>query len=198
MNLFRVFLLGALVVTFGFTPVFAECNNSGYGSSNTCNDNDKDYVVEKKVTKSNEKTKEEKITNVKKGENFIYTFKIRNNTNEEVTLKLEDNLPKEFERVSGIGFTEDVKVSKNSSETVEMVVKVKDSEFEGRKDFEKCVVNKAYIFKGSKEKDSSTATVCFGDGAKFTSLPKTGSDSMILGASLLTTLLGFGLTRFRR
>jgi hypothetical protein len=79
-----------------------------------------------------------------------------------------------------------------------MSVKVKDSEFEGKKNFEKCVINKAYIYKGDKEKDSSTATVCFGDGAKIASLPKTGANSLVLGVSLITTLLGFGLTRFRR
>ena len=137
MNYLKTMFIGALFVTLGSTTVFAECNNSGYGSSNSCNDSKKDYVIEKKVTKSKSDSKEEKITNVKKGENFVYTFKIRNNTNEEVTLKLEDNLPKEFERVSGIGLTEDVKIKKNSSETLEMVAKVKDSEFEGRKDFEK-------------------------------------------------------------
>jgi hypothetical protein len=40
--------------------------------------------------------------------------------------------------------------------------------------------------------------VCFGDGAKIASLPKTGANSLVLGVSLITTLLGFGLTRFRR
>jgi hypothetical protein len=197
MRFLKVIALGSLVASMGLTPVFAECNNSGYGSSN-CDNNKQDYVIEKKITKSNSESKEEKITNVKKGENFIYTFKIRNNTNEDVTLKLVDNLPKEFEKVSGIGFTEDVKIAKNSSETLKMSVKVKDSEFEGKKNFEKCVINKAYIYKGDKEKDSSTATVCFGDGAKLETLPKTGADSLVLGASLITTLLGFGLTRFRR
>jgi hypothetical protein len=197
MNYLKVLVLGAFVATLGFTPVFAECNNSGYGSSN-CDNSSKDYVIEKKVTKSSKDSKEEKITNVKKGENFIYTFKIRNNTDNEVTLKLVDNLPKEFEKVSGIGFTEDVKVEKNSSKTLQMTVKVKDSEFEGKKNFEKCVINKAYIYKGDKEKDSSTATVCFGDGTKVSSLPKTGTNTLVLGASLVTTLLGFGLSRFRR
>lgn len=197
MKFLKVIVLSAFVALISTNTVFAECNNSGYGSSN-CDDNKKDYVVEKKVTRSSADKKEEKITNVKKGENFIFTFKIRNNTNEEVTLKLTDNLPKEFERISGIGFTEDVKISKNSSETLEMVVKVKDSEFEGKTNFEKCVINKAYVSKGDKERDSSTATVCFGDGAKVSTLPKTGTNSLVLGAGLITTLLGFGLTRLRK
>lgn len=197
MKFLKVIVLSAFVALISTNTVFAECNNSGYGSSN-CDDNKKDYVVEKKVTRSSADKKEEKITNVKKGENFIFTFKIRNNTNEEVTLKLTDNLPKEFERISGIGFTEDVKISKNSSETLEMVVKVKDSEFEGKSNFEKCVINKAYISKGDKERDSSTATVCFGDGTKVSTLPKTGTNSLVLGVGLLTTLLGFGLTRLRK
>jgi len=195
MNYLKLIIASAGFVFFGSQVAFAECNNSGYGSSN-CDNDKKDYVIEKKVTKSNEDSKEEKITNVNKGDNFIYTFKIRNNTDEEVTLKLVDNLPKELEKVSGIGFTEDVTISKNSSKTLEMSVKVKDSEFEGKSNFEKCVINKAYIYKGDKEKDSSTATVCFGDGSKMTTLPKTGANTMVLGASLFTTLLGFGLSRF--
>lgn len=197
MNYFKIVALGILVSVFGFKSVLADCNNSGYGST-SCDNDKKDYIVEKKVTKSEDKSKEEKISNIRKGENFIFTFKITNNTNEEVTLKLVDNLPKEFEKVSGIGFTEDVKISKNSSKTLEMVAKVKDSEFEGKSNFEKCIVNKAYIYKGDKEKDSSTATVCFGDGTKISTLPKTGTNSIVMGASLITTLLGFGLSRFRR
>jgi len=197
MNYLKIVTLGVLVSVFGFKSVLADCNNSGYGSSN-CDNDKKDYIVEKKVTKTEEKSKEEKITNIRKGENFTYTFKITNNTNEEITIKLVDNLPNEFEKVSGIGFTEDVKISKKSSKTLEMVAKVKDSEFDGKSNFEKCVINKAYIYKGDKEKDSSTATVCFGDGTKMSSLPKTGANSLVIGASLITTLLGFGLTRFRR
>jgi hypothetical protein len=196
MKYLGLFILSVFASIF-VTSAHAECNNSGYGSSN-CDNNEKDYDLEKKVTKSNGDSKEEKITNIKKGENFIYTFRIKNNSDEEVTLKLVDNLPNEFERVSGIGFTEDVKISKNSSKTLEMAVKVKDSEFEGKSNFEKCVINKAYIYKGDKEKDSSTATVCFGDDAKITTLPKTGADSMVIGFGLLSSLLGFGLTRFRR
>ena len=196
MKIFKLLVLFGAFSALSLGLVRAECDNSGYGSSN-CDNNKKDYDLEKKVTKSNSDSKEEKITGVKKGENFTFTFKISNNTDEEITLKLEDNLPKEFERVSGIGFTEDVKISKNSSKTLEMVAKVKDSEFEGKSNFEKCVINKAYLFKGSREKDSSTATVCFGDG-KITSLPKTGTNSLVLGASVLSVLLGFGLSRFRR
>lgn len=197
MKLLKVIVLSGAFLSLGFGLVKAECDNSGYGSTK-CDNNKKDYDLEKKVTKSNKDSKEEKITNVKKGDNFIFTFKVRNNTNEEITLKLVDNLPKEFERVSGIGFTEEVKIEKNSSKTLEMVAKVKDSEFEGKSNFEKCVINKAYIYKGDKEKDSSTATVCFGDGSKITTLPKTGANTLVLGASVLTTLLGFGLTRLRR
>lgn len=197
MKLLKVLVLSGAFLSLGFGLVKAECNNSGYGSTK-CDNNKKDYDLEKKVTKSSKDSKEEKITNVKKGDNFIFTFKVRNNTNEEITLKLVDNLPKEFERVSGIGFTEEVKIEKNSSKTLEMVAKVKDSEFEGKSNFEKCVINKAYIYKGDKEKDSSTATVCFGDGSKITTLPKTGANTLVLGASVLTTLLGFGLSRLRR
>lgn len=197
MKLLKLVVLSGALIAFGSGLVLADCNNSGYGSTK-CDNNKKDFDLEKKVSKSNSESKEEKITGVTKGDNFIFTFKIKNNTDEEVTIKLVDNLPKEFEKVSGIGFTEEVKIEKNSSKTLEMVAKVKDSEFEGKSNFEKCVINKAYIYKSDREKDSSTATVCFGDGAQVTSLPKTGANTFVLGASVLTTLLGFGLSRLRK
>jgi hypothetical protein len=197
MSYFKIVLLAGVVVALGSSTVLASCSNSGYGSNN-CDDNKTEYSLEKKVSKSDSSSKSEKIFDIRKGDNFIFSFKITNNTDEEVTLKLVDNLPSEFERVSGIGFTEEVKVAKNSSETVKMVAKVKDSEFEAKKDFEKCVINKAYIYKNDRQKDSSTATVCFGDGAKLTVLPKTGADSIVAGVGVFTTLLGLGLRRFRK
>jgi len=197
MNYFKVVLLTGVIVALGSTTAFASCSNSGYGSNN-CDKNKSEYTIEKKVSKSESSSKLEKIFDIRKGDNFIFSFKITNNTNEDVTVKLVDNLPNEFERVSGIGFTEDVKVAKNSSETVKMVAKVKDSEFEAKKDFEKCVINKAYIYKSDRQKDSSTATVCFGDGAKLSVLPKTGADSIVAGFGVFSTLLGLGLKRFRK
>ena len=57
--------------------------------------------------------------------------------------------------------------------------------------------NKAYIYRDGSEKDSSTATVCFGDGV-VSKLPQTGPENFVLGAGALSLALGFALKRFRR
>ena len=137
------------------------------------------------------------LAKAKKGETFKYTFKIDNKTDETKTLKLIDNLPSEIERVGGIGFTEEVTINKNDSAKLTMEVKIKDSEFENKKDFEKCVVNTAYLFKDSVKKESSSATVCFGEGTA-KNLPSTGPSEVlgVLGASLVG--LGYLINRKNR
>ena len=90
MKLLKLVVLSGALIAFGSGLVLADCNNSGYGSTK-CENNKKDFDLEKKVSKSNSESKEEKITGVKKGDNFIFTFKIKNNTDEEVTIKLVDN-----------------------------------------------------------------------------------------------------------
>ncbi len=175
---------------------FASCDSSAYGTTgSTCSNSE--FNLEKRVIKSGTSEDKKKITGVNKGDTFTFEFKIENKTSNEVTLNLEDNLPSEFEKVSGIGYTEEVKLDAKSRKTLEMVVKVKDSEFANKSNFEKCVVNKAYISKDKDQKDSSTATVCFGEGVANT-LPKTGPENIVLGASALSLALGFALKRFKR
>lgn len=198
----------ALVLVISFVALnstsFASCNGSGYGSSGSCEEKNPDYDLQKRVKKTNDGKKEQKITGIKKGETFIYTFKVENSKNEKETLKLVDNLPNELERVSGIGFTEEIILDKKSSKTLEMVVKVKDSEFENKTNFEKCVVNKAFLKKGDIDKDSSTATVCYGAGSanngtsSISTLPKTGANEMVLGLSVLSITSGLILKKFKK
>jgi len=159
------------------------CIDTAYGS--LCSNSISDFDLNKTVSKSNSTDRKEKITGVKKGDNFIFYFRVKNNTLNEATVSLQDNLPKELERVSGIGYTERIVVFPKSDKIVEMTVKVKDSEFLNKSFFEKCVVNKAYIYKDSDLKDTSTATVCYGDG--FAAAPMLfGSDNKVLGTSLAT------------
>lgn len=161
----------------------ASCSGS-YGSS--CSDSG--YDLTKRVSFNGGDSKQ-KVTGIKKGDTFKYTFKVENKTNETKTLKLVDNLPSELERVGGIGFTEEIKLDKNSSIKLEMDVKVKDSEFENKTNFEKCVVNTAHLYKDDVKKESSSATVCYGEGIAKT-LPETGANDILALAGLMLASAG--------
>lgn len=181
---------------------FANC--SSYGGSTSCTENGKEYDLQKRVKKSDSSNREQKITGIKKGDNFVFVFKVENLKNEKETLKLIDNLPNEFERISGIGFTEEVTLNAKESKEFEMVVKVKDSEFENKSNFEKCVVNKAYLKKGEETKDTSTATVCFGEGSanggvsSLENLPKTGAEESVVAVALILIVSGVVLKKFSK
>lgn len=176
--------LSILFFATSFGSVYAvNCVDTAYGS--LCSNSISDFDLNKTVSKSNSTDRKERITGIKKGDSFIFYFRIKNNTLNEATVSLQDNLPTELERVGGIGYTEKVVVFPKSDKIVEMTVKVKDSEFLNRSFFEKCVVNKAYIYKDKDLKDTSTATVCYGDG--FATAPSLfGSDNKVLGSSLAT------------
>lgn len=189
----KLVILPLLLVTSSITVAFASCSSSAYGNSCT----NSDYNLTKSVVKNGSTESKEKIIGVKKGETFTYKFKIQNKTSKEVTFDLKDELPKEMEKVSGIGQTETVKVDANSSKNFEMVAKVKDSEFTNKTNFEKCVVNKAYLYTDGSERDASTATVCFGEGT-VSKLPQTGAEDLILGAGVFSTVLGLVLKKFRK
>ena len=196
MKKIKLLVLPAMLYVSAITTAFASCNSSAYGAyGSSCSNSE--YNLEKTVTKSGTSEDKKKITGVSKGDTFTFSFMAENKTSNEVTVNLTDNLPSEFERVSGIGYTEEIKLGSKSRKTLEMVVKVKDSEFDNKTNFEKCVVNKAYISKDKDQKDSSTATVCFGEGVAQT-LPQTGPESIVLGAGALSLALGFALKRFRR
>jgi uncharacterized protein YxeA len=198
-----LFVLSALCLIVSYSNiVFANC--SSYGGSTSCTENGKEYDLQKRVKKTESSEKEQKITGIKKGDTFTFVFKVENLKNEQETLKLIDNLPSEFERVSGIGFTEEITLKSKESKNLEMVVKVKDSEFENKSNFEKCVVNKAYLKKGDETKDTSTATVCFGDGSanggvsSLENLPKTGAEEVVVAVALLLIVSGVVLKKFSR
>ena len=183
----KIIFINLIVASFVFTSgvALADCSGAYYGSS-SCSDSG--FNLTKRVSRNDSTEAKEKLTGIKKGETFKYTFKIDNKTDETKTLKLIDNLPSELERVGGIGFTEEVTINKNDSAKLTMEVKVKDSEFENKKDFEKCVVNTAYLFKDSVKKETSSATVCFGEGTA-KDLPATGpSDVLGVVGSLLIGL----------
>ncbi|KKT45657.1 MAG: hypothetical protein UW36_C0002G0044 [candidate division WWE3 bacterium GW2011_GWA2_44_16] len=116
-----------------------------------------------------------------------FRVKVKNEGEVEVDdMKMKDFLPKEMEKVGGSGLTE-YWDSFEPGESKTFVIKavVKDSEYD-RKNFEKCVVNKARVeYKGDNE-GSDTATVCYSDKEP-TELPKTGGESALIGA------LGLGL-----
>jgi hypothetical protein len=189
----KLVALPVLLVTSSFTMAFASCSTSAYGTSCT----NSDYNLTKTVIKAGSTDSKEKITGIKKGDTFTYKFKVENKTSDQVTLTLTDKLPSELEKVSGIDTTETIKVDANSSKNYELVAKVKDSEFANKTNFEKCIVNKAYINKGDSQKDSSTATVCYGEGV-VSKLPQTGAEDLVLGAGVVSLALGLALKKFRK
>lgn len=173
------------MASLSFKSVYAlNCVNTAYG--NLCTSAPVDYEIRKTVSKSNSSTGLTRIDNVKQGDTFIFYFKISNNTLNEVTLKLEDMIPSAFERVGGIGETESVVLFAKSKKILEMQVKVKDSEFKGKNNFQKCVVNKAYLYKDTNLQDSSTATVCYGIGLGSKVIP--GTWDTVLGSSTPTVM----------
>lgn len=178
--LFANTLIVSLFITLS---VNAECGSYG---SNSCSNSG--YNLTKRVSIKDESAKQ-KITGIKKGTVFKYTFTIENKTNETKTLKLVDSLPKELERVGGIGFTEEVTLAKNSSVKLYMEVKVKDSEFENKTNFEKCVVNTAELYKDGSKKESSSATVCYGEGVA-KNLPETGPNDIFALIGLVFAIAG--------
>lgn len=151
-----------IATLMGKSAFALNCVNTAYG--NLCSSAPVDYELRKTVSKSNSSTGLTRIDNIKQGDTFVFYFKISNNTLNEVTLKLEDNLPASLERVGGVGETETVVLFAKSKKILEMEVKVKDSEFANKENFQKCVVNKGYLYKDTNLQDSSTATVCFGKG----------------------------------
>lgn len=197
-KLIAVLLVGAVsgsVLAGG--KVYAGCT-ANYGGGQTCVYN-KSFDIEKKVRKEGDDSWKDKITGVKKGEVVEFRIKVKNEGEVDVDdMKMTDKLPKEMERVGGSGLTEYWDdFDKGETKTFVIKAKVRDSEYD-RKNFEKCVVNKAIVeYKGDQEA-SDTATVCYGD-VKPTELPKTGGSSVaygVLGLGLM--LAGVAAKKFRK
>ena len=184
-------LISALVVA-GVAGVlsggtaYAGCT-SNYGGGETCIYN-KNFDIEKKVRKEGDDSWKDKVTGVDEDEVVEFKIKVKNEGEVDVDdMKMSDKLPKEMERVGGDGLTEywdDFEAGE--TKTFVIKAKVKDSEYD-RKNFEKCVVNKAEVLYDGEDEASDTATVCYSDSEP-TELPKTG------GSSLLYGVLGLGLT----
>lgn len=186
-------LIGVLVVagvagTLGAGRAYAGCT-SNYGGGQTCIYN-KNFDIEKKVRKEGDDSWKDKVTGVDEDEVVEFKIKVKNEGEVEVDdMKMSDKLPKEMERVGGDGLTENWNDFKpGETKTFVIKAKIKDSEFD-RKNFEKCVVNKAEVLYDGEDEASDTATVCYGD-SKPTELPKTGGSSVAYGA------FGLGLTAF--
>ncbi|HAZ29421.1 TPA: hypothetical protein DCY43_01540 [candidate division WWE3 bacterium] len=177
-----VALIGAGI---GAQKAYAGCT-ANYGGGETCVFN-KRFDIEKKVRKEGDDSWKDKVTSVKENQVVEFRVKVKNEGEVEVDdMKMKDFLPKEMEKVGGSGLTE-YWDSFEPGESKTFVIKavVKDSEYD-RKNFEKCVVNKARVeYKGDNE-GSDTATVCYSDKEP-TELPKTGGESALIGA------LGLGL-----
>lgn len=164
---------------------FAGCTPN-YGGGQTCIYN-KNFDIDKKVRKEGDKDWKDKVIDVEKGEIVEFRIKVKNEGEVEVDdMKMKDSLPKEMERVGGSGLTEYWdNFEPDESKTFIIRAVVKDSEYD-RKNFEKCVVNKAEVYYDGEDEASDTATVCYSDG-ELTELPKTG------GNSIVTAVAGFGL-----
>jgi len=196
-------LISALVVSavsaglFGGSQVYAGCTPN-YGGGQTCIYN-KNFDIEKKVRKAGDDFWKDKVTGVKKDEVVEFKIKVKNAGEVDVDkMKMTDKLPKELERVGGDGLTEYWDdFDEDETKTVVIKAKVKDSEYD-RKNFEKCVVNKAIVeYKGDQEA-SDTATVCYGDGEP-TELPKTGGNTVVYGAlGLGLMVVGAASKKFRK
>jgi len=196
-------LISALVVSavsaglFGGSQVYAGCTPN-YGGGQTCIYN-KNFDIEKKVRKVGDDSWKDKVTGVKKDEVVEFKIKVKNAGEVDVDkMKMTDKLPKELERVGGDGLTEYWDdFDEDETKTVVIKAKVKDSEYD-RKNFEKCVVNKAIVeYKGDQEA-SDTATMCYGDGEP-TELPKTGGNTVVYGAlGLGLMVVGAASKKFRK
>ncbi|MBU1970184.1 LPXTG cell wall anchor domain-containing protein, partial [Patescibacteria group bacterium] len=139
------------------------------------------------------------VTNVEEDEIVEFRIKIKNEGEIEVDdMKMTDKLPKEMERVGGDGLTEYWDdFEPGETETFIIKAKVKDSEYD-KKNFDKCVVNKAEVSYDDDHEGSDTATVCYHEG-ELKELPKTGSNSLVYGVfGLALTGVGAISKKFKK
>jgi hypothetical protein len=149
------------------------CTTSPYGVK-TCKKEDVDLDVQKRVSRVGEVDRNQKITKVGKGEEFVFYIKVTNENDFDLEkVKIVDDLPSEMIRVSGLDSSETFNLKSGKSKTFEIKAKLRESEFLSNVNYEKCVVNKAVAFYDGKEKEDGTATVCYGNPGVLT-MPKTG------------------------
>lgn len=209
-------LIGSFVITVAAGVIlvthkaYAGCEST-YGGGEKCVYN-KRFDIEKKVRLCDRKVYKstgdcgsssdwkDKVTGLHKGDIVEFKVKVKNKGEVEVDeMKMKDSFPKQMEKLSGDGLTEDWDVfGPGDIKTFNFFAKVDDSEFDTNKDFEKCVVNKAEVFYKSDQEASDTATVCYSD-KEVTELPKTGGSADVFGAlGLGSVALGAIVKKFRK
>ncbi|MBI2414362.1 hypothetical protein HYV31_00750 [candidate division WWE3 bacterium] len=170
--------------------VLATCTSDGaYGQ--TCT-NEENFTVEKKVRIKGNTSWQDKVINVKEVETVEFRITVKNVGDEsESKMKTIDLLPDELSRTGGAGLTE-VWDDFNDGDSKEFIIesKLKSSEFQNTKQFEKCVVNKVDLYQNEDHKGSDTATVCY-NNAKVEELPKTGPIVPIGILGIIGVGLGF-------
>lgn len=187
--IFLSLIVGLLVVS---PTVYASCTISSYGSK-SCKPKQINLDVSKRVSLVGNLDRSQKITGVKKGQEFIFYIKVRNDSDQNLKkLKIVDNLPTEMVRVSGLDSSQVFDLDKGKSKTFEIKAKVRDSEYLSNVQFEKCSVNKASLYLGGIETETGTATVCFGN-TKATTLPVTGPSDYWMVYALMVVTAGLGL-----
>jgi LPXTG-motif cell wall-anchored protein/uncharacterized repeat protein (TIGR01451 family) len=187
-----VYIFGLVALVGSSRSVYADGKcKPVYGGGETCVFN-KVFEIEKKVRVKGQTTWRDKVVNVNKGEVVEFRVVVRNVGDIKTDkMKMVDILPDSMDRVGGDGLTQkwDNFVSGDKVEFI-IEAKVKDSEFD-RKNFEKCVVNKAEAYYKDKFEGADTATVCYGD-AVITELPETGPTESMLIALTGFSFIGLG------
>jgi uncharacterized repeat protein (TIGR01451 family)/LPXTG-motif cell wall-anchored protein len=181
---------GIVVLVASSSKVYAGCT-SIYGGGEECTYN-KSFDIEKKVRIEGDSKWKDKVT-AEKGDVIEFKIKVKNTGEVEKSgMKMWDKLPKELERVGGSGLTEYFdNFEPGETKTYTIKVKIETSEFD-RKDFDKCVVNKAEVWFEDHKEGSSTATVCYSD-SKPKELPKTGAESTAAMGAIGGVLTAAGL-----
>lgn len=169
---------------------YADCEST-YGNGEVCLVN-KRFEIDKKVRVEDEdKSWEDKVTNVAKDDTVEFKIKIKNKSDDKADdfddMKMEDFLPDEMHRVGGSGLTEYWdNFEPGETKTFYIKAKVKKDEYDRDENFENCIVNKAEVKWDGEFEGSDTATVCYGQ-EEVTELPETGSNEMValLGAGMI-------------
>jgi LPXTG-motif cell wall-anchored protein len=181
----------ALAMGFIFSgKAYADCEST-YGNGEVCLVN-KRFEIDKKVRVEDEdKSWEDKVTNVAKDDTVEFKIKIKNKSDDKADdfddMKMEDFLPDEMYRVGGSGLTEYWdNFEPGETKTFYIKAKVKKDEYDRDENFENCIVNKAEVKWDGEFEGSDTATVCYGQ-EEVTELPETGSNEMValLGAGMI-------------
>ena len=202
-------IIVVLIAAVGFMVVFsddvyADCIKF-YGGGEICGYSNRFRIV-KKVRVVGESTEwEDKVLKVASDDIVEFQITVENRSDDEADgpenfddFEIEDLLPSEMEWISGHGLTESWDGFQPGEEiTFTIVARLKKSEFDGDRNFEKCVVNKVELYWDDDFEDSDVATVCYGD-ADVEELPATGANELVAVAGAFMTAAGFVLKRKNR